>query len=113
LVAAATVTGLAAAIAGSAVTAVIAAIAFVGGLQVAATALVGEYAVRGYREAQGRPTAVRRRTLSARALSARALPEQALSARAAATTQHDCDNSRHLDDNEYTSVHPIGHRPAA
>jgi hypothetical protein len=70
----------------------------VGGLQVAATALVGEYAVRGYREAQGRPTAVRRRTLSARA---------------AATTQHDCDNSRHLDDNEYTSVHPIGHRPAA
>jgi hypothetical protein len=103
LVAAATVTGLAAAIAGSAVTAVIAAIAFVGGLQVAATALVGEYAVRGYREAQGRPTAVRRRTLSARALSARA----------AAATQHDCDNSRHLDDNEYTSVHPIGHRPAA
>lgn len=113
LVAAATVTGLAAAIAGSAVTAVIAAIAFVGGLQVAATALVGEYAVRGYREAQGRPTAVRRRTLSARALSAQALPEQALSARAAAATQHDCDNSRHLDDNEYTSVHPIGHRPAA
>jgi hypothetical protein len=101
-------TGLFAAIAGSAVTAVIAAIAFVGGLQVAATALVGEYAVRGYREAQGRPTAVRRRTLSARAL-----PEQVLSARAAATTQHDCDNSRHLDDNEYTSVHPIGHRPAA
>jgi glycosyltransferase involved in cell wall biosynthesis len=46
---------------------IFAGMAFVGSVQVAATAMVGEYAVRGYREAQGRPTAITRRILSSRA----------------------------------------------
>lgn len=48
----------------AAVTAVIGCVAAV---QTAAVSIVGEYVVRGYREAQGRPTSVVRRTISAAA----------------------------------------------
>lgn len=51
---------------GSASSGIVAGIAVIGAMQVAATAIVGEYAVRSYREAQGRPTAVTRRVLSQR-----------------------------------------------
>lgn len=98
LMLAAVMTGLAAAITASGVTGIIAAVGFVGSLQVAATALVGEYAVRGYREAQGRPTAVMRRTLSSRADHAAVHASQA----------HE---GVHAD--EAATVHRIGHRPAA
>ena len=46
----------------------------VGAAQTAAVAIVGEYVVRTYRESQGRPTWVVRRTLNAAASSAPALP---------------------------------------
>jgi GT2 family glycosyltransferase len=43
--------------------AIVAIVALVGAAQTAAVAIVGEYVVRGYREAQGRPTWVIRRTI--------------------------------------------------
>lgn len=98
LMMASVVTGLAAAITASGVTGVIAAVGFVGSLQVAATALVGEYAVRGYREAQGRPTAVTRRTLSSRAAEA---------------AVHASRTNEGFHSDEAATVHRIGHRPAA
>ncbi len=42
-------------------------VALVAAVQTAAVAIVGEYVVRGYREAQGRPTSVVRRTITATA----------------------------------------------
>lgn len=45
--------------------AVVAVVALVGAVQTAAVAIVGEYVVRTYREAQGRPTSVIRRTITA------------------------------------------------
>jgi dolichol-phosphate mannosyltransferase len=48
---------------GVSLAAVIAAVACVAAVQTAAVAIVGEYVVRAYREAQGRPTWVVRRTL--------------------------------------------------
>ncbi|MGA0040550.1 MAG: glycosyltransferase family 2 protein [Pirellulales bacterium] len=90
--------GLAAGIAASGITAVIAAVLFVGSFQVAATAIVGEYAVRGYREAQGRPTAITRRTLSSRGHEA-SLHEPIT-----------CDAD---EGSGVAAVHRIGHWPAA
>ena len=98
LLATGAILALAALFSASATAGLFAAIACVGSLQVAATALVGEYAVRGYREAQGRPTAVRRRTLSARATST-------------ATTNGRLGGAD--DDPLCSPVHRIGHRPAA
>jgi len=98
LLMAAGVTALAAAVTASGFTGVIAAVGFVGSLQVAATALVGEYAVRGYREAQGRPTAVTRRTLSSRADD---------------TAVHSSRTNEGFRTDEAATVHRIGHRPAA
>lgn len=91
-------TGLAAAITASGVTGVIAAVGLVGSVQVSATALVGEYAVRGYREAQGRPTAITRRTFSSRSEDAAVHSSR----------RHDAFHS-----DEAATVHRIGHRPAA
>jgi hypothetical protein len=51
--------------AGISLAAVIAVAAFVGAAQTAAVAIVGEYVVRTYRESQGRPTWVVRRTINA------------------------------------------------
>jgi dolichol-phosphate mannosyltransferase len=56
--------------AGVSLTAIIAVAALVGAAQTAAVAIVGEYAVRTYRESQGRPTSVVRRTINAAATSA-------------------------------------------
>lgn len=100
LMVAAVTTAMAAALSASGIAAVIAAVLFVGSTQVAATALVGEYAVRGYREAQGRPTAITRRKLSSRAGEA-SLHEP---------LSHEYDDSR---DSRVAAVHRIGHRPAA
>ena len=51
--------------AGISLSAVIAVVALVAAVQTAAVAIVGEYVVRTYRESQGRPTSVIRRTLNA------------------------------------------------
>jgi glycosyltransferase involved in cell wall biosynthesis len=51
--------------AGVSLAAVIAVAALVGAAQTAAVAIVGEYVVRTYRESQGRPTSVVRRTINA------------------------------------------------
>jgi hypothetical protein len=51
--------------AGLSLAAVVAVAALVGAVQTAAVAIVGEYVVRIYREAQGRPTWVIRRTINA------------------------------------------------
>lgn len=98
---AAGVAGLSAAIAASTATGIVAGIAFVGSVQVAATAIVGEYAVRGYREAQGRPTAITRRLLSSQA-TASSMPHP-----------QGCDVFVAPDQEVASSVHRIGHRPAA
>jgi dolichol-phosphate mannosyltransferase len=50
---------------GVSLAAVVAVAALVGAVQTAAVAIVGEYVVRTYREAQGRPTWVVRRTINA------------------------------------------------
>ena len=93
------VTGISAIFAGSAIAGLLAGFAFVGSVQVAATAMVGEYAVRGYREAQGRPTAITRRLHSSRTAEA-GLRQPSGSASGA-------------NDGASSSVHHIGHRPAA
>jgi hypothetical protein len=49
--------------AGLSLAAITAVVAFVAAVQTAAVAIVGEYVVRAYREAQGRPSWVVRRTL--------------------------------------------------
>ena len=51
--------------AGVSLTAIIAVAALVGAAQTAAVAIVGEYVVRTYRETQGRPASVVRRTINA------------------------------------------------
>ena len=51
--------------AGISLAAVIAVVALVAAVQTAAVAIVGEYVVRTYRESQGRPTSVVRRTINA------------------------------------------------
>ena len=51
--------------AGVSLAAVVAVVACAAAVQTAAVAIVGEYVVRGYREAQGRPTWVVRRTIGA------------------------------------------------
>ena len=56
--------------AGISLAAVIAVAALVGAAQTAAVAIVGEYVVRTYRESQGRPTSVVRRTINAAATAA-------------------------------------------
>ncbi len=91
--------GISAMVADSAITGLLAGIAFVGSVQVAATAMVGEYAVRGYREAQGRPTAITRRLFSSRTAKA-GLPKPS-------------GNTAVADDDASASVHRISHRPAA
>jgi hypothetical protein len=56
--------------AGVSLAAIIAVVALVGAAQTAAVAIVGEYVVRTYRESQGRPTSVVRRTINAAGSSA-------------------------------------------
>jgi polyisoprenyl-phosphate glycosyltransferase len=56
--------------AGISLEAIIAVVSLVGSAQTAAVAIVGEYVVRTYRESQGRPTAVVRRTINAAGTSA-------------------------------------------
>ena len=56
--------------AGVSLAAIVAVASLVGAAQTAAVAIVGEYVVRTYRESQGRPTWVVRRTLNAAASSA-------------------------------------------
>jgi dolichol-phosphate mannosyltransferase len=51
--------------AGVSLAALIAVVSLVGAAQTAAVAIVGEYVVRTYRESQGRPTSVVRRTINA------------------------------------------------
>jgi hypothetical protein len=62
---------------GSGVSGIVAGLACLGAVQVAATAIVGEYAVRTYREAQGRPTAVTRRVIGQRGLDNEILHHEA------------------------------------
>jgi polyisoprenyl-phosphate glycosyltransferase len=93
------VAGISAIFAGSAITGLFAGISFVGSVQVAATAMVGEYAVRGYREAQGRPTAITRRLHSSRT--------------AEAGLRQPSGSASDANDGASSSVHHIGHRPAA
>ncbi|MBL6829815.1 MAG: glycosyltransferase family 2 protein [Pirellulales bacterium] len=93
------VAGISAIFAGSAITGLFAGISFVGSVQVAATAMVGEYAVRGYREAQGRPTAITRRLLSSRT--------------AEAGLRQPSGSASDANDGASSSAHHIGHRPAA
>jgi dolichol-phosphate mannosyltransferase len=56
--------------AGVSLAAVVAVVSLVGAAQTAAVAIVGEYVVRTYRESQGRPTSVVRRTINAAGTSA-------------------------------------------
>ncbi len=55
---------------GTSLAAITAVATLVGAVQTAAVAIVGEYVVRGYREAQGRPTWVVRRTIGPGAIDA-------------------------------------------
>ena len=52
--------------AGVSLAALVAVVGFLGAIQTAAVAIVGEYVVRTYREAQSRPTWVVRRTINVR-----------------------------------------------
>ena len=56
--------------AGVSLAAIVAVVSLVGAAQTAAVAIVGEYVVRTYRESQGRPTSVVRRTINAAGTSA-------------------------------------------
>ena len=56
--------------AGVSLAAVVAVVSLFGAAQTAAVAIVGEYVVRTYRESQGRPTSVVRRTINAAGTSA-------------------------------------------
>jgi hypothetical protein len=78
---------------------ILAGMAFVGSVQVAATAMVGEYAVRGYREAQGRPSAITRRILSPRATEGELAKPQV--------------SSPFMEHETSSRVDEIGRRPAA
>jgi len=95
--------GFSAVFGGSSMTGLVAVITLAGSVQVAATALVGEYAVRSYREAQGRPPAITRRLISSRG-SVQDLPR----------SQGGRYSSR-VDEVPVNlhQVHEIGHRPAA
>ena len=64
---------------GVSLAAIVAVATLVGAVQTAAVAIVGEYVVRTYREAQGRPTWVVRRTINAKSAAA-SPPERARAA---------------------------------